>query len=57
MPKTILGHAVDEAKWEEAKKQAAKQGHAGNYAYISAIYKKMAHLNKSIIVLKPSQLA
>jgi len=57
MPKTILGHPVDEEKWSEAKAQAAKQGHAGEYGYIVSIYKQMAHINKSIIVLKPSQLA
>ncbi len=44
MPKTILGKPVDESKWNEAKKQAAEQGHAGEYDYVMSIYKKMSHL-------------
>lgn len=48
MPKKVLGKPIDEEKWEEAKKQAEKEGHAGNYAYIMSIYKKMAHLGKSV---------
>jgi hypothetical protein len=47
MPRTVLGQPVDEEKWAEAKKQAAEEGHAENYAYISAIYKQMAHLGKA----------
>lgn len=31
----------DEAAWEKAKKRAADEGQAGNYAYIMGIYKKM----------------
>ena len=33
-----------EAKWDEAKKRAAEQGHRGNWAYITAIFKNMAHV-------------
>lgn len=47
MPKTILGKPKDEEKWERAKEKAAEEGHAEEYDYIMAIYKKMAHLNKS----------
>ena len=39
----------DEARWADAKKQAAKEGKANNYAYITSIYKQMsksAALNK-----------
>ena len=32
-----------EAKWDVAKKQAAKQGKAENYAYITSIFKSMMH--------------
>ena len=51
MPRRILGEPVNEEKWAKAEKQAAQQGHAGNYAYITSIYKKMAHLGKSMIRL------
>lgn len=37
MPKFI----ASESKWEEAKRAAAKQGRANDYAYIMGIYKKM----------------
>lgn len=37
----ILGHAVDEAKWERAKERASEEGHAGEYDYIMGIYKRM----------------
>lgn len=47
MPKNILGQPVDEEKWERAKRLAAKQGEAENYAYIMSIYKQMAGLNKT----------
>ena len=36
-----------EKYWELAKKQAAKQGREGDYAYIMGIFKKMT-LNKSL---------
>lgn len=39
----------DEARWADAKKQAAKEGKANNYAYITSIYKEMSkslELNK-----------
>jgi len=48
MPSKILGKPVDEAKWAKAKARAAEEGQAGNYAYIMTIYKRMAHLDKSI---------
>lgn len=34
-------HIRDENIWQKAKAQAAKEGHAENYAYITHIYKKM----------------
>jgi len=37
MPKWVK----DEAKWEKAKKIAAKEGHSKDYDYITGIYKKM----------------
>ena len=37
----ILGHAVDETKWEKAKERASEEGHAGEYDYIMGIYKRM----------------
>ena len=45
MPKTILGETVNEEKWARAKKRAAEEGQAGNYAYCMSIYKKMMHLS------------
>lgn len=30
-----------EHNWQIAKQQAAKQGHAGDYAYITGIFNKM----------------
>ena len=49
MPKVILGKPKDPEKWEAAKEKAAEQGHAEEYDYIMAIYKKMAHLGKSVV--------
>jgi len=37
----VLPKGVDEEKWKKAKTIAAKEGHAGNYAYIMGIYKKL----------------
>jgi len=39
----ILGKPIDETKWAEAKAQAAKEGHEGDYAYIMTIYKAKTH--------------
>lgn len=36
-----------ETKWAKAKKSAAKQGHADDYAYITGILKKMMHEAKT----------
>lgn len=36
---TSVGKSED--RWERAKKQAAKQGHSEDFAYITGIYKKM----------------
>ena len=47
MPSKMFGKPIDEEKWAKAKTQAAREGQAGNYAYITAIYKRMAHLEKS----------
>ena len=37
------GKSLKEAElmWETARKQAEKEGHADNYAYITAIFKNM----------------
>lgn len=35
-----------EGKWKAAKKAAAKEGHKDNYAYVTGIFKKMAHENQ-----------
>lgn len=51
MPKTIHGQPVDESKWEKAKAQAEKEGHGGDYAYIMGIYKRMAGMSKSRLVI------
>ena len=32
-----------ESKWDEAKSQAAKEGHKDDYPYITSIFKKMVH--------------
>jgi hypothetical protein len=42
----ILGQPINEEKWAEAKKRAAEEGQAGNYAIIMDIYKKMSHLGE-----------
>ncbi len=34
-----------EALWAQAKEAAAKEGHAGDYAYITGVFKKMAHVS------------
>ena len=44
MPKTINGKPIDESKWQQAKKVAAKQGRSEDYAFITGIYKKMADM-------------
>lgn len=33
--------AVNESRWSKAKEQAAKQGHEGEFGYITGLYKKM----------------
>lgn len=43
----ILGKPVNEEKWARAKKRAAEEGHAEDWAYVMSIYKKMAHLSDS----------
>jgi hypothetical protein len=47
MPKVIRGKPVDEEKWNRAKTLAAEQGHSDDWDYIVAIYKRLAHLDKS----------
>jgi hypothetical protein len=37
----------DEQHWKEAKKQAAKEGHARDWPYIAVIYKRMTGMQKS----------
>lgn len=43
---TILGKPIDEDKWVKAKARAAEEGHAGDYAYIMEIYKRMSHVGE-----------
>lgn len=42
----------DKPHWNQAKKQAAKEGQAGNYKYIQAIYQKMISGKKKGKVIK-----
>ena len=44
MPKIIAGREVDEAKWEDAKQIASKEGHSEDFEYILGVYKKMVGL-------------
>jgi hypothetical protein len=53
MPRRMFGKKIDEAKWSAAKAQASKEGKAGNYAYITSIYKKMAHASKAVEFFTP----
>ena len=46
MPANVVHSSRDEEKWEKAKSIAAKQGKAGNYAYIMGIYKRMKPSHK-----------
>lgn len=41
MPKGLVKTPHDERLWRRAKAQAAKQGRAGDYAYITGIYRGM----------------
>lgn len=44
------GHGSEaelEKKWDDAKAQAAKQGHGKDYDYITSIFQKMAHVKSS----------
>ena len=43
----ILGTPINEEKWARAKKRAAEQGQAENYALITHIYKEMMYLSGS----------
>jgi hypothetical protein len=52
----MFGKKIDESKWSAAKAQAEKEGKAGNYAYITSIYKKMAHLGKAVELLPATEL-
>lgn len=41
MPSNVVKSKRDERLWQKAKKQAKKQGKAGEYDYIMGIYQKM----------------
>lgn len=41
MPTNLVKTAKDEELWNRAKAIAAKEGQAGNYAYINSIYQNM----------------
>jgi len=49
--KAAISVSTAESKWKEAKNQAKEQGQSGNYAYTMDIFKKMIHLNKSIMTV------
>lgn len=40
--KTVYGEPFNEAKWKEAKKRAAEEGHEDDWPYVVGIYKRMA---------------
>lgn len=42
MPANVVKTSRDERHWKRAKEQAAKQGHAKDYAYIMGIFKRMS---------------
>ncbi len=42
MPSNVVKTKQDEEYWKRAKVLAAKEGRAGDYAYIMGIYKKMS---------------
>jgi hypothetical protein len=46
MPAGVVKNARDERHWTMAKEQAAKQGHAKDYAYIMGIFKRMSKAEK-----------
>lgn len=50
MPANIVKPG-QEAEWERAKKQAAKEGHGDDYAYITAIFKKMVGKSMSMLLV------
>jgi len=41
MPANLVKTERDERLWEKAKRLAARQGHAGDWAYIVGIFKRM----------------
>jgi hypothetical protein len=41
MPAGLVKGKRDEEHWDEAKKAAAKEGHAGDWAYVTGIFKRM----------------
>lgn len=47
MPAGLVKTPRDERLWEKAKAQAAKEGKSGDWAYTTAIYKKMAGVSKA----------
>jgi hypothetical protein len=44
-----------EKKWDEAKAQAAKAGQADNFAYVTSIFNRMAHIKGHIMKINASQ--
>lgn len=47
MPANIVKNARDERLWQKAKKRAAAEGKANDYAYVTGIFKKMKGMAKS----------
>lgn len=41
MPANIVKTKSDERRWEEAKRQAQKQGKGSDYAYVMGIFQRM----------------
>lgn len=48
MPKGVVKTPEQERLWDKAKALAAKEGRAGDYAYIMGIFKKMGGMSKSL---------
>ena len=41
MPRGLVKTDADEKLWRRAKRLATKEGHAGNYAYITRIFLRL----------------
>jgi hypothetical protein len=55
MPVGVVKNAEDEKHWGEAKAQAQKEGHEGDWAYVMGIYQRMKHHTGSKAVKKSEE--